>query len=163
MWYNFFWNLLKQGILSVYHDFHGLLVATKLLTAKRQSCYDKVSESDILERSGILPPTPQPWQNISFAYLLSPFFSFILIDFRWIQVRRLNTDIQVSTLHKRVGKELISKNFLIGNRFHVTLRILNPKSCKQCLRLKSWKAKIRAEKANKLKTKMKKSEHKLQQ
>jgi len=34
-----------------------LLVATKLLTVKLYSCYAK--ESEILERSDILPPTPQ--------------------------------------------------------------------------------------------------------
>jgi len=44
-----------------------------------------------------------------------------------------------------VTKESISK-FLIGNRFHVKLRILSPKNCKQSLRVKSWKAEITAEK-----------------
>jgi len=53
--------LLKQRILAVCHDFHWLLVATKLLTAKLQSCY--VKESEILKWSetDILPPIPQPW------------------------------------------------------------------------------------------------------
>jgi len=65
-WYNFFWNFyLKQSqrILAVYHDFHWLLVSTKLLTAKLHSRYVEESESEILERSesDILPPTPQPW------------------------------------------------------------------------------------------------------
>jgi len=31
--------LLKQRILAVHHDFHWLLVATKLLTAKRHALY----------------------------------------------------------------------------------------------------------------------------
>jgi len=55
--------LLKQIILVVYHDFHWVLVATKLLTAKLHSLNVKESESEILERleSDILPPTPQPW------------------------------------------------------------------------------------------------------
>jgi len=44
-----------------------------------------------------------------------------------------------------VSKESISK-FLIGNRFHVKLRILNPEKCKQSLRVKSWKAEVTAEK-----------------
>ena len=50
----------------MYHDFHLLLVATKLLTAKLHSYYAKGSDSVILERSeldsesNILPPTPQP-------------------------------------------------------------------------------------------------------
>jgi len=35
-----------------------------------------------------------------------------------------------------VSKESISK-FLIGNRFHVKLRILSPENCKQSLRVKS--------------------------
>jgi len=35
-----------------------------------------------------------------------------------------------------VSKESISK-FLIGNRFHVKLRILNPENCKQSLQVKS--------------------------
>ena len=44
-----------------------------------------------------------------------------------------------------VSKESISK-FLIGNRFHVKLRILSPDNCKQSLRVKSWKAEVTAEK-----------------
>jgi len=44
-----------------------------------------------------------------------------------------------------VSKESISK-FLIGNRFDVKLRILNPENCKQSLRVKSWKAEVTAEK-----------------
>jgi len=32
-----------------------------------------------------------------------------------------------------IRKESIG-NFLTGNRFHVTLRILSPENCKQCLR-----------------------------
>jgi len=35
-----------------------------------------------------------------------------------------------------VSKESISK-FLIGNRFHVKLRIISPENCKQSLRVKS--------------------------
>jgi len=35
-----------------------------------------------------------------------------------------------------VSKESISE-FLIGNRFHVKLRILSPENCKQSLRVKS--------------------------
>jgi len=56
--------LLKQEILAVYHIFHWLLIATKLLTAKFHWCYVKkwVSKSEILEsESDILPPTAQPW------------------------------------------------------------------------------------------------------
>jgi len=44
-----------------------------------------------------------------------------------------------------VSKESISK-FLIGNRFHVKLRILSPENCKQSLQVKSWKAEVAAEK-----------------
>ena len=44
-----------------------------------------------------------------------------------------------------VSKESISK-FLIGNRFHVKLRILSPENCKQSLRVKSWKAEVTAKK-----------------
>jgi len=36
--------LLKRRILAEHHDFHWLLVATKLLTAKLHSCYVKESE-----------------------------------------------------------------------------------------------------------------------
>jgi len=58
--------LLKQKILAVHHDFHGLLVAMKLLTATLHARYVKesVSESKVLERSvlesdsDILTPTP---------------------------------------------------------------------------------------------------------
>ena len=41
--------LLKQRILAVYHDFHWLLVATKLLTAKLHSRYVKDSGGDVGE------------------------------------------------------------------------------------------------------------------
>ena len=44
-----------------------------------------------------------------------------------------------------VSKESISK-FLIGNQFHVKLRILSPENCKQSLQVKSWKAEVTAEK-----------------
>ena len=44
-----------------------------------------------------------------------------------------------------VSKESISK-FLIGNRFHVKLRILSPENCKQSLRVKRRKAEVTAEK-----------------
>ena len=44
-----------------------------------------------------------------------------------------------------VSKESIGK-FLIGNRFHVKLRILSPENCKQSLQVKSWKAEVTAEK-----------------
>jgi len=44
-----------------------------------------------------------------------------------------------------VSKESISK-FLIGNRFHVKLRILSPENCKQSLQVKTWKAEVTAEK-----------------
>ena len=45
-----------------------------------------------------------------------------------------------------VSKESISKFVLLGNRFHVKLRILSPENCKQSLRVKSWKAEVTAEK-----------------
>jgi len=45
---------LKQRILAVYHDFHSLLAATKLLISKLHPRY--VEESIILERSYNLPP-----------------------------------------------------------------------------------------------------------
>jgi len=44
--------LLKQIFLAVHHDFHWLLIATKLLTAKLHSLYVKESESEILESLG---------------------------------------------------------------------------------------------------------------
>ena len=44
-----------------------------------------------------------------------------------------------------VSKESVSK-FLIGNRFHVKLRILRPENCKQSLQVKSWEAEVTAEK-----------------
>jgi len=38
---------------------------------------------------------------------------------------------------------LISK-FLVGNRFHIKLRILSPENRKQSWRVKSWKAEVTA-------------------
>jgi len=54
-------------------------------------------------------------------------------------------------------------NCFWGNRFHVILRILSPENCYHSLLVKSWKAKVRAGKANKLKTKMNTQGHKPRQ
>jgi len=35
---------------------------------------------------------------------------------------------------------MYEKIFLVGNRFHVKLRILSPENCKQSLQVKRWKA-----------------------
>ena len=59
--YYFFWNFYWNRSLAVYHYFHWLLVATKFLTAKLHSRYVKELVSEILERSDILSPTPQPY------------------------------------------------------------------------------------------------------
>ena len=56
----------------------------------------------------------------------------------WIKVKYVLSTMGIS-------KESISK-FLIGNRFHVKLRILSPENCKQSLRVKSWKAEVTADK-----------------
>ena len=56
--------------------------------------------------------------------------------------------------------------FLIGNPVHVSLRMLSPEICKQCLRVTCWRAKEREEKASKPKnlfTEMNKLKHKLRQ
>jgi len=55
------------------------------------------------------------------------------------------SDIKYVLSTMGVSKESISK-FLIGNRFHVKLRILSPENCKQSLQVKSWKAEVTAEK-----------------
>jgi len=52
--------------------------------------------------------------------------------------------MQISTL-RNVGKWGIDLLIFNGNRFHVKLRILSPEICKQSLRMKSWKAEVRAE------------------
>jgi len=54
-WYNFFWNFYYNRILAVHHDFHWLLIATKLLAIKLHSRYVKESELE----SDILIPIPQ--------------------------------------------------------------------------------------------------------
>jgi len=55
--------LLKQIFPAVHHDFHWLLIVTKLLTTNFHYIYVKDSESEIFERpefeTDILPPTPQ--------------------------------------------------------------------------------------------------------
>jgi len=53
--------------------------------------------------------------------------------------------------------------FLIGNQFHVTLRIVGPWICKQCLNANRWNVESRAEKANKLKSEVNISQHQLRQ
>jgi len=57
--------LLKQIFLVAYHDFHLVLVATKLLTAKFHSLYVEESVSNIL------PPTPQAGNDENNAVLIS--------------------------------------------------------------------------------------------
>jgi len=63
----------------------------------------------------------------------------------------------------KAAKSNQSATFFIGNRFHVTLRVLNSEICKQCLQEKSWKAKARAKKASTLKTEIHKWKPKLRQ
>jgi len=65
------------------------------------------------------------------------------------------------SLLKRDAVVSISKDSCNRNRFHVTLHIPGPEICEQSLPVKRWKAEARAEKANKLKTKMNKSKRKL--
>jgi len=60
-----------------------------------------------------------------------------------------------------ISKESIG--ICLGNRFHAKLRIFGLEICKQSLQVKRCKAKIRADKANKIKTDINKSEHKLRQ
>jgi len=64
--------------------------------------------------------------------------------------KRQHKRLRIASVYKYVlstmdvSKESISK-FLIGNWFHVKLRILSPENCKQSLRVKSWKAEVTAE------------------
>jgi len=69
---------------------------------------------------------------------MSRFFYNCLIE------TTITCGIQVCTFHDGC-KQSISK-FIIGNRFHVKLRILSPENCKQSLQVKSWKAEVTAEK-----------------
>ena len=68
---------------------------------------------------------------------------FTTIRYSAAQYENLLGGYELSTMG--VSKESISE-FLIGNRFHVKLRILSPKNCKQSLQVKSWKAEVTAEK-----------------
>ena len=61
----------------------------------------------------------------------------------WFARQLGDTKYVLSTMG--VSKESISK-FLIGNQFHVKLRILSPENCKHSLQVKSWKAEVTAEK-----------------
>ena len=56
---NFFWYFYRNRILAVYHDFHWLLVATKMWTAKLDSHYVKESETLGTSDSAIIPLTRQ--------------------------------------------------------------------------------------------------------
>jgi len=62
-----FESLLKHIILAAHHDFHWLLVATKIFSAKLHAYYAKQLEAGILKRSesDISPPNPQPWNRFS--------------------------------------------------------------------------------------------------
>ena len=69
--------LLKQIIFAVYHDFHWLLVATKLLTAKLHPWEWKILERaesevyirwELVSALDILPPTPQPCCKLRFKH-----------------------------------------------------------------------------------------------
>ena len=61
--------LMKPRIVAVHHDFHWLVFATKLLTAKLHSRYIKKLVSGNFEsqeselETNILPLTPQPCQG----------------------------------------------------------------------------------------------------
>jgi len=81
-------------------------------------------------------------------------------------LRHAHICIRVTSLHKGDNKLIYLQFFLIRNQFHasVTLHVLSPENCKQCLRVRNWKAETRAENARKSKNKIKvdKSKHKLQ-
>jgi len=67
------------------------------------------------------------------------------IFLRWSKIAHIA--IRVTRLqHTGEGFESIRK-FAIGNRFHVTLRIVSPTICKQRLQVKRWKVKAKPEKA----------------
>jgi len=71
---------------------------------------------------------------LAWVYGETLFLLFLVLIFIWYVLSTMG-----------VGKESISK-FLIGNRFHVKLRILTPENCKQSLQVKSGKAEVTAEK-----------------
>ena len=60
-------------------------------------------------------------------------FAFIL---RWFKL--VHMCIQVTSFHKW-KKQVINHKFLIGKRFHVTLPIVSPIICKQCIRCETLK------------------------
>jgi len=64
---------------------------------------------------------------------------------------------------RKGDKRLNRANFVIRNRFRVTLRIRSPEICKQYLQVKHWQAEARAKKADKLKSKSNKLEQNLGQ
>jgi len=59
--------LLKQRIIAVHHDFHWLLLATKLLTAKPHSRYveelELVSEPEIWKGRKIFEARSRRWDR----------------------------------------------------------------------------------------------------
>ena len=65
--------------------------------------------------------------------------------------------IQVTSLH--TGAECESMKFVMGNQFCITMRNVGPTICKQRWQVKYWKAKARAEKANKPTTRYKSRTH----
>ena len=58
------------------------------------------------------------------------------IDFSLLKIFCTCINVKYVLSPMGVSKESISK-FLIGNRFHVKLRILSPENCKQSLQVKS--------------------------
>ena len=77
-------------------------------------------------------------QNLKPGY--GPGSAYIFL--RWFKLAHIC--IQVSTLHDGCKQGIDQK--IIGNRFHVNVRILSPENCKQSSRVSSWKAKVTAEK-----------------
>jgi len=101
--------LLKQRILAVHHDFHRLLVSTKLLAAKLHSCYAEESESENLERSGlesnILPPTPQPCIGVEHIRLRNPALESNISDSATLHWRTTWSTVCSSAPHSQTAEE----------------------------------------------------------
>ena len=75
-------------------------------------------------------------ENLEKGFITCPIFCDLSKAFDTIDHDVLLWKLKYVLSTMGVSKESISK-FLIGNRFHVKLRILSPENCKQSLQVKS--------------------------
>ena len=135
------WVIFKLIVTSVHSNFIIFVWAGTCAYAgfrKHLNCAQLLLQSESKTTSASLKST-----RVSVCFRGISRLPSAFVFLRWFKLA--HTSIQVCTFQDGC-KQGIDQQILIGNRFHVKLRILSPENCKQSLQVKSWKAEVTAEK-----------------